>query len=127
LSIVQGLISVAGGEHGANMRGGELIRNAVVLRAWWWQPRQPPLTQPQGMRIKIQNGGQQAPQRSQSQPPRAAPMQRQFAAAPRAAPMQRQQVPPPSKPLLRPGTRTLMSQHQLHHVDESTPTAPHCL
>jgi hypothetical protein len=22
---------------------------------------------------------------------------------------------------------TLMSQHQLHHVDESTPTAPHCL
>jgi hypothetical protein len=23
------------------------------------------------------------------------------------------------------GTRTLMSQHQLHHVDESTPTAPH--
>jgi hypothetical protein len=25
------------------------------------------------------------------------------------------------------GTRTLMSQHQLHHVDESTPTAPHCL
>jgi hypothetical protein len=25
------------------------------------------------------------------------------------------------------GTGTLMSQHQLHHVDESTPTAPHCL
>jgi hypothetical protein len=25
------------------------------------------------------------------------------------------------------GTRTLMSQHHLHHVDESTPTAPHCL
>jgi hypothetical protein len=25
------------------------------------------------------------------------------------------------------GTRTLMSQHQLHHVDESTPTAPLCL
>jgi hypothetical protein len=25
------------------------------------------------------------------------------------------------------GTSTLMSQHQLHHVDESTPTAPHCL
>jgi hypothetical protein len=25
------------------------------------------------------------------------------------------------------GTGTLMSQHQLHHVDESTPTALHCL
>jgi hypothetical protein len=25
------------------------------------------------------------------------------------------------------GTGTLMSQHHLHHVDESTPTAPHCL
>jgi hypothetical protein len=25
------------------------------------------------------------------------------------------------------GTGTVMSQHQLHHVDESTPTAPHCL
>jgi hypothetical protein len=25
------------------------------------------------------------------------------------------------------GTGTLKSQHQLHHVDESTPTAPHCL
>jgi hypothetical protein len=25
------------------------------------------------------------------------------------------------------GTSTLMSQHHLHHVDESTPTAPHCL
>jgi hypothetical protein len=26
-----------------------------------------------------------------------------------------------------PYTYSLMSQHQLHHVDESTPTAPHCL
>jgi hypothetical protein len=25
------------------------------------------------------------------------------------------------------GTSTLMSQHHLHHVDGSTPTAPHCL
>jgi hypothetical protein len=35
-------------------------------------------------------------------------------------------TPPPSA-LHTPSTSTLTSQHQLHHVDESTPTAPHYL
>jgi hypothetical protein len=45
---------------------------------------------------------------------------------PRLYPAARSTPADPCTPHNR-STRMLMSQHQLHHVDESTSTAPHCL